>query len=87
MAPLSGATQPDLFAKDVVRVGKLDKVSGKSVERPTKTEDLMASVSVAGRANLTNAQWARLQLLLSRHKKAGRPPAWTKRQIIDGIRW
>ncbi|MEV2226928.1 transposase [Nocardia vinacea] len=25
--------------------------------------------------------------LLPRGKKAGRPPKWSKRQIIDGIRW
>jgi transposase len=42
---------------------------------------------VAGRADLTDAQWVRLQPLLPRGKKAGRPPKWTKRQLIDGIRW
>ncbi|MFE3281471.1 IS5 family transposase [Nocardia sp. NPDC059239] len=47
----------------------------------------MASVAVAGRADLTDAQWARLEPLLPRPKKAGRPPKWTKRQLIDGIRW
>lgn len=47
----------------------------------------MASVAVTGRADLTDAQWARLQPLLPRHKKTGRPPVWTKRQIINGIRW
>ncbi|WP_267469940.1 transposase, partial [Nocardia amamiensis] len=40
-----------------------------------------------GRADLTDAQWARLEPLLPRGKKAGRPPKWTKRQLIDGIRW
>ncbi|MFE7802091.1 IS5 family transposase [Nocardia sp. NPDC057440] len=39
------------------------------------------------RADLTDAQWARLQPLLPRGKKAGRPPKWTKRPLIDGIRW
>ncbi|WP_433654540.1 IS5 family transposase [Nocardia sp. CA-128927] len=47
----------------------------------------MTSVSVARRADLTDAQWARLEPLLPRGKKAGRPPKWTKRQLIDGIRW
>ncbi|MEV4126972.1 transposase [Nocardia sp. NPDC049707] len=29
-----------------------------------------------------------MEPLLPRNKKAGRPPPqWTKRQIIDGIRW
>ncbi|WP_280249319.1 IS5 family transposase [Nocardia abscessus] len=47
----------------------------------------MNSVTVAGRADLTDAQWARLEPLLPPNKKAGRPPQWKKRQIIDGIRW
>ncbi|WP_280277188.1 IS5 family transposase [Nocardia wallacei] len=47
----------------------------------------MPSVAVAGRADLTDAQWARWEPLLPRGKKAGRPPTWTKRQLIDGIRW
>ncbi|WP_425297682.1 IS5 family transposase [Nocardia asiatica] len=47
----------------------------------------MPSVAVVGRADLTDAQWARLEPLLPRGKKAGRPPKWTKRQLIDGIRW
>jgi transposase len=40
-----------------------------------------------GRGDLTNEQWARLVPLLPRGKKAGRPPRWTKRQLINGIRW
>ncbi|WP_406277651.1 IS5 family transposase [Nocardia sp. NBC_00881] len=47
----------------------------------------MTRVAVAGRADLTDAQWARLAPLLPRGKKAGRPPKWTKRQLIDGIQW
>jgi hypothetical protein len=46
----------------------------------------VASVAVAGRADLTDAQWAVLEPLLV-GKKLGRPPTWTKRQLIDGIRW
>ncbi|CRY83369.1 Transposase [Nocardia farcinica] len=46
----------------------------------------MTSVAVAGRADLTDAQLARLVPLLPRPKKAGRPPMWTKRQLTDGIR-
>src|SRR5512133_2862178 len=40
-----------------------------------------------GRGDLTNEQWARLEPLLPRGKKAGRPPTWSKRQLINGIRW
>jgi transposase len=47
----------------------------------------VTSVSVTRRADLTDAQWARLAPLLPRGMKAGRPPKWTKRQLIDGIRW
>ncbi|WP_261386231.1 IS5 family transposase [Streptomyces sp. BK340] len=39
------------------------------------------------RGDLTDAQWARLEPLLPRGKKPGRPPTWTKRQLIDGIRF
>ncbi|WP_425461120.1 IS5 family transposase [Kitasatospora atroaurantiaca] len=40
-----------------------------------------------GRGDLTSAQWARLEPLLPVGKKPGRPPVWSKRQLIDGIRW
>jgi transposase len=36
---------------------------------------------------LTGEQWAVVEPLLPVGKKAGRPPMWTKRQLIDGIRW
>ncbi|MCM6779094.1 IS5 family transposase [Nocardia sp. CDC159] len=39
------------------------------------------------RADLTDAQWARLEPLLPCPKRPGRPSRWTRRQIIDGIRW
>jgi transposase len=47
----------------------------------------VATLAVTGRADLTDAQWAVLAPLLPRGKKPGRPPEWTKRQLIDGIRW
>ncbi|GAB3891705.1 IS5 family transposase [Kibdelosporangium lantanae] len=47
----------------------------------------MASVAVAGRADLTDVQWAVWEPLLPKGKKPGRPPKWSKRQLIDGIRW
>ncbi|MFB7853609.1 IS5 family transposase [Streptomyces sp. NPDC056053] len=40
-----------------------------------------------GRGDLTNGQWARLEPLLPKGIKPGRPPVWTRRQLIDGIRW
>src|SRR5215204_2625955 len=40
-----------------------------------------------GRGDLTNEQWARLEPLLPTGKKSGRPPIWSKRQLINGILW
>ncbi|MGW2766249.1 transposase [Streptomyces sp. NPDC001275] len=39
------------------------------------------------RGDLTDEQWARLEPLLPKGKKPGRPPIWPRRQLIDGIRW
>jgi hypothetical protein len=47
----------------------------------------VASVAVAGRTNLTNAQWAVREPLLPTGRRPGGPPQWTKRQLINGIRW
>ncbi|CCH29924.1 transposase [Actinosynnema sp. NPDC047251] len=47
----------------------------------------MAGVAAAGRADLTDAQWAVLRPLLPVGAKPGRPPKWGKRRLIDGIRW
>nr|WP_233290481.1 IS5 family transposase [Kitasatospora sp. MBT66] len=40
-----------------------------------------------GRGDLANGQWERLEPLLPVGKKPGRPRTWTRRQLIDGIRW
>ncbi|GAB1513537.1 transposase [Actinophytocola sp. KF-1] len=47
----------------------------------------MARVVVAGRADLSDAQWTVLEPLLPVGNKSGRPPKWSKRQLINGIRW
>nr|WP_246193387.1 IS5 family transposase [Kitasatospora atroaurantiaca] len=39
------------------------------------------------RGDLTDSQWERLEPLLPRGKKPGRPRIRTRRQLIDGIRW
>ncbi|MFJ4429053.1 IS5 family transposase [Streptomyces bobili] len=39
------------------------------------------------RGDLTDAQWAALEPLLPKGKKPGRPPMWTRRQLINGIRF
>ncbi|MEU0769616.1 IS5 family transposase, partial [Streptomyces albogriseolus] len=40
-----------------------------------------------GRGDLTDEQWAVLEPLLPRGARAGRPPVWARRQLIDGIRF
>lgn len=40
-----------------------------------------------GRGDLTNEQWVKLEPLLPKGKKSGRPPTHPKRQLIDGIRF
>jgi transposase len=62
----------------------VDRSSTKKIEN---TGDLVASVAVTGRADLTDAQWVILEPLLPKAKKPGCPWTWTKRQLIDGIRW
>lgn len=47
----------------------------------------MTTLAVTRRFDLTDAQWARLEPLLPAPKRPGRPSKWTKRQLIDGIRW
>ena len=46
----------------------------------------MATLTVSRRVDLSDAQWAVLEPLLPAGK-LGRPPKWTKRQLINGIRW
>lgn len=47
----------------------------------------MTTVAVMRRHDLSDAKWAVLEPLLPASKKAGRPSTFTKRQLIDGIRW
>jgi transposase len=62
----------------------VDRSTTKKIEN---TGDLVTSVAVTGRADLSDAQWAILEPLLPVGVKPGRPPKWTRRQLIDGIRW
>jgi len=47
----------------------------------------VATLAVTRRFDLTDAQWAILQQVLPAARRPGRPSKWTKRQLIDGIRW
>ncbi|MEU9383034.1 IS5 family transposase [Streptomyces sp. NPDC048279] len=40
-----------------------------------------------GRGDLTDEQWTVLEPLLPKGARAGRPPVWPRRQLIDGIRF
>ncbi|WP_370973552.1 IS5 family transposase [Amycolatopsis sp. cg9] len=42
---------------------------------------------MAGRFDLTDEQWAALEPLLPEPSRPGRPSLWSKRQLVDGIRW
>ncbi|GLY51416.1 transposase [Lentzea sp. NBRC 102530] len=42
---------------------------------------------MARRFDLSDAHWERLEPLLPVPPRPGRPSLWSKRQLIDGIRW
>lgn len=67
----------------------MSEVSGKgsSTKKNLNTGDLVDTLAVAGRFDLTDAQWAVLEPLLPQPSRSGRPSLWSKRQLIDGIRW
>jgi len=45
------------------------------------------TIPVHARHDLTDEQWAILEPLLPAGIKSGRPSRWSKRQLIDAIRW
>ena len=47
----------------------------------------MTTLTVTGRHDLTDAQWAVLEPLVPAPRRPARPARWTKRQLIEGIRW
>ncbi|MFI6333006.1 transposase, partial [Micromonospora chersina] len=47
----------------------------------------MASLAAAARHDLSDIQWQHLYPLLPAESSRGRPCKWSRRQIIDGIRW
>jgi hypothetical protein len=68
----------------------MGEVSGRRFndqEKPEITGDLVDTLAVAGRFDLTDVQWAVLEPLLPVPSRSGRPSLWSKRQLIDGIRW
>ena len=59
------------------------------VHRPRRTDtgDLVDTIPVTRRFDLADAQWAVLEPLLPKPARSGRPSLWSRRQLIDGIRW
>jgi len=47
----------------------------------------VATLAVTRRFDLTDAQWAVLEPLLPKAKRSGRPSVWSRRQLMDAIRW
>jgi transposase len=47
----------------------------------------VATLTVTRRFDLTDAQWATLEPLLPKAKRSGRPSVWSRRRLIDAIRW
>jgi transposase len=62
-------------------------VVGSSTKKNLNTGDLVDTLAVTGRFDLTDEQWAALEPLLPVPSRPGRPSLWSKRQLIDGIRW
>ncbi|GAB3399239.1 hypothetical protein GCM10027360_95860 [Amycolatopsis echigonensis] len=63
-------------------------VVGSSTKKNLNTTgDLVDTLAVAGRFDLTDEQWAALEPLLPVPSRPGRPSLWSRRQLIDGIRW
>ncbi len=47
----------------------------------------MARVAIGASKDLTDRQWRVLEPLLPRPRRPGRPRKWTRRQLVDGVRW
>ena len=70
-------------------VDQIDEVSGRSIidQDDQDTGDLVDTLAVTRRFDLTDAQWVLLEPLLPQPARSGRPSSWSRRQLIDGIRW
>src|SRR3954471_16006640 len=68
----------------------MGEVSGKGVndqEDPHHGDLVDGTLPAGARHDLTDEQWAILAPLLPVGRKSGRPRRWTRRQLIDGIRF
>jgi transposase len=62
-------------------------VGSSTKKNQNTTGDLVDTLAVTRRFDLTDEQWAALEPLLPAPSRPGRPSLWSKRQLIDGIRW
>jgi transposase len=62
-------------------------VGSSTKKNQNTTGDLVDTLAVTRRFDLTDEQWAALEPLLPEPSRPGRPSLWSKRQLIDGIRW
>jgi len=67
----------------------MGEVSGRWVndQEDLTTGDLVGTVPAGARHDLTDAQWRLLEPLLPAVSGRGRPRTWSRRQLIDGVRW
>jgi transposase len=62
-------------------------VDGATTKQPIRPETSVTRLSIGARKDLTDRQWRILEPLLPRHTRPGRPPKYSRRQLLDGIRW
>lgn len=62
-------------------------MDGSTTKKTINTGDLVPNVSIGARKDLTDRRWRRLEPLLPCGERRGRPPKWSRRQQVDGIRW
>jgi transposase len=67
----------------------MSEVSGRWIndEEDHHPETSWARLSIGARRDLTDRQWQILQPLLPTGKRLGRRPKWSRRQLLDGVRW
>jgi hypothetical protein len=60
-------------------------LDGSATKENLNTGNLVDTIAVTRRFDLTDAARARLQPLLPKATKSGRPSKWSKRQLIDRL--
>lgn len=68
---------------------EMGEVSGRWIndQEDHRHGDLVGSLSIGARKDLTDRQWRIMESLLPRRRRTGRPVKWSRRRLVDGIRW